>query len=296
MTKAELLAVRTNQKLIVNLLEKIILLGNDLLNEELRGQLIDAYLVIQQQLQHESKPIKFLLGKYGYDIEAMIGQRVSVTAPLAANESGDGSNPPFEGIILDEPEQLKAYNMTPRGISEPPQGSKKPRVASNIASPSKDRLVQVEEIRQSYDPASMQRRPRHQKQGSEDYGDASKWQRNRSEANYLNRYGHSPMPSPNISHLLNQRNDGIVLYNYMRHESKTDILRYRQTCKKNQKLFKEMFHRYAGDTTRQRHQSVKTFDLYGTQSMIISGINLGKLVKDFNLCVDNKVNRTYKEV
>ena len=46
MTKAELLAVRTNQKLIVNLLEKIILLGNDLLNEELRGQLIDAYLVI----------------------------------------------------------------------------------------------------------------------------------------------------------------------------------------------------------------------------------------------------------
>ena len=57
-----------------------------------------------------------------------------------------------------------------------------------------------------------------------------------------------------------------------------------------------MFHRYAGDTTRQRQQSVKTFDLVGTQSMIVSGINLGKLVKDFNLCVDHKINRTYKEV
>lgn len=46
MTKAELLVIQTNQKLIVNLLEKIVLLSNDLLNEELRGQLIDAYVVI----------------------------------------------------------------------------------------------------------------------------------------------------------------------------------------------------------------------------------------------------------
>ena len=30
--------------------------------------------------------------------------------------------------------------------------------------------------------------------------------------------------------------------------------------------------------------------------MIVSGINLGKLVKDFNLCIDHKINRTYKEV
>ena len=37
MTKAELLVIQTNQKLIVNLLEKIVLLSNDLLNEELRG-------------------------------------------------------------------------------------------------------------------------------------------------------------------------------------------------------------------------------------------------------------------
>ena len=37
MTKAELLVIKTNQKLIVNLLEKIVLLSNDLLNEELRG-------------------------------------------------------------------------------------------------------------------------------------------------------------------------------------------------------------------------------------------------------------------
>ena len=30
--------------------------------------------------------------------------------------------------------------------------------------------------------------------------------------------------------------------------------------------------------------------------MIISGINLGKLVKDFNLCVDSRANRPLKEV
>ena len=157
MTKAELLAVRTNQKLIVNLLEKIILLGNDLLNEELRGQLIDAYLVIQQQLRHESKPIKFLLGKYGYDIEAMVSQRVGATAALIGNKSLDEDTLPLEPINLEDPD-----NTTPRGISEPPQGSaKKPRVTSTVASPSKNRLLQDEDIRQSYDPEGNQRRPLH---------------------------------------------------------------------------------------------------------------------------------------
>ena len=298
LTKAELIAVRTNQKLIVNLLEKIILLGNDLLNEELRGQLIDAYLVIQQQLRHESKPIKYLLGKYGYDVEAMISQRVGTSAPLAANESADGSNPPLEPMILGEPGQHKDYNLTPRGVSEPPQGSKRPRGASGVASPSKNRLTQIEVVRQSYDPGSMQRRALHQNQGGEVYADDGKQPRNKSEVpGYPYNRGPSPRQSPyNISHLLNQRDDSIALYDHAQHESKTDLLRYRQACKKYAKLFKEMFHRYAGNTTRSRQQPIKTFDLVGTQSMIISGINLGKLVKDFDLCVNNKIGRTLKEV
>ena len=36
MTDAEIIAVKTNQRLLVNVLERIIELGNDLLNEELR--------------------------------------------------------------------------------------------------------------------------------------------------------------------------------------------------------------------------------------------------------------------
>ena len=41
---------------------------------------------------------------------------------------------------------------------------------------------------------------------------------------------------------------------------------------------------------------MQTFDLVGTQSMIISGISLGKMIKDFQLCVDPSCNRSLKEV
>ena len=67
----------------------------------------------------------------------------------------------------------------------------------------------------------------------------------------------------------------------MAKESQTDILKYRQVLKRHKRLFKEIFGRYAGNTTRQRQQSIQTFDLVGAQSMIISGINLGKMIKDF---------------
>ena len=36
LTEAEVIAIKTNQRLLVNVLEKIIELGNELLNEELR--------------------------------------------------------------------------------------------------------------------------------------------------------------------------------------------------------------------------------------------------------------------
>ena len=47
MSDAEFVAVKNNQRLIVNMLEKVINLGNELLNEELREQLIDAYIAIE---------------------------------------------------------------------------------------------------------------------------------------------------------------------------------------------------------------------------------------------------------
>jgi len=47
LTEPEVIAVKTNQRLLVNVLEKVITLGNDLLNEELRHLLIDAFIACQ---------------------------------------------------------------------------------------------------------------------------------------------------------------------------------------------------------------------------------------------------------
>lgn len=44
LTKEEQATLKMNEKLIVNLLEKLIDLGNDLLAEELRLQLLDMYI------------------------------------------------------------------------------------------------------------------------------------------------------------------------------------------------------------------------------------------------------------
>ena len=54
-------------------------LGNDLLSEELRLQLLDMYISLQQAYKLESKPIKYLLVKYGFDLTLMIEQRKSIT-------------------------------------------------------------------------------------------------------------------------------------------------------------------------------------------------------------------------
>ena len=88
----------------------------------------------------------------------MVSQRVGVTAALAANDRGGGPVSPTPDATLDrhideeEPAELKAYELTPRGTSEPPQGAKKQRVVSHIVSPGQNRLAQAEDVRQSYDP------------------------------------------------------------------------------------------------------------------------------------------------
>ena len=61
-----------NERLIVNLLEKIINLGNDLLSEELRSQLLDSFVNLQQTIKVESAALKYLLTKFGFDIGMMI--------------------------------------------------------------------------------------------------------------------------------------------------------------------------------------------------------------------------------
>lgn len=72
------------------------MLGNELLNEELRHQLIDAFMAIEQQLDVRSKPITFILQKYGINVDSMISHKISV-----GEEEEDNS-----AIMIDE-------NMTP---------------------------------------------------------------------------------------------------------------------------------------------------------------------------------------
>ena len=74
-----MIAVKTNQRLLVNVLDRIIELGNDLLGEELRQQLIDAFVALEAQLEVRSKPLTYLLQKYGVDVNAMISQKIAVT-------------------------------------------------------------------------------------------------------------------------------------------------------------------------------------------------------------------------
>ena len=69
------MAVRTNQKLIVNLLQEVILLGNQMLNEELQRHLVEAYMTLEKQLEIQSKPVLYLLGKYGINVDELLEQR-----------------------------------------------------------------------------------------------------------------------------------------------------------------------------------------------------------------------------
>lgn len=75
LTKEELATLKMNERLIVNLLEKIINIGNDMLAEELRSQLLDSYSNLQQTIKVESAAMKYLLEKFGFDISMMISNK-----------------------------------------------------------------------------------------------------------------------------------------------------------------------------------------------------------------------------
>lgn len=76
LTEGEIAAIRTNEKLIVNLCYQIIQLGNTDLNNELRNQLIDTYLGIKQAFKVESKALTFLLKQYGSNVQQMVKARL----------------------------------------------------------------------------------------------------------------------------------------------------------------------------------------------------------------------------
>ena len=42
-------------------------------------QLIDAFVAIETQLEVRSKPLTYLLSKYGFDVDAMIAHKIAVT-------------------------------------------------------------------------------------------------------------------------------------------------------------------------------------------------------------------------
>jgi hypothetical protein len=68
----EIDTLKLNERLIVHLLEKVIDLGNELINEELRQQLLDSYLSLNKTYKAEHKAINYLLKKYGFDIKLML--------------------------------------------------------------------------------------------------------------------------------------------------------------------------------------------------------------------------------
>lgn len=56
----------------MNLLEKIINMGNEPISEELQSQLVDSYITLQQSYKFEPPAIKYLLGKFGFDIDILV--------------------------------------------------------------------------------------------------------------------------------------------------------------------------------------------------------------------------------
>jgi hypothetical protein len=51
------------------------MMGNQLLNDEMKQQLLDTFFVMEQNLKMQSKPIKFLLMQFGENMERMLEDR-----------------------------------------------------------------------------------------------------------------------------------------------------------------------------------------------------------------------------
>jgi|LauGreDrversion4_2_1035121.scaffolds.fasta_scaffold145515_1 hypothetical protein len=53
--------MQVNEKLIVNLFEKVLNVENKLVNQNILTQLLDSYNALYAQIKHETKAIKYLL-------------------------------------------------------------------------------------------------------------------------------------------------------------------------------------------------------------------------------------------
>lgn len=73
--ETELHHMKTNERLIVYQMHQIMMMGNQLLNDEMKQQLLDTYFVMEQNLKMQSKPIKFLLMQFGENMEKMLDDR-----------------------------------------------------------------------------------------------------------------------------------------------------------------------------------------------------------------------------
>lgn len=72
-----------NEKLIVNLFEKVLRVENKEVNNDLKLQLLDTYISVQAQIKHDTKAVKYLLRYFTNKVELMIEDRAA-TYPQAA--------------------------------------------------------------------------------------------------------------------------------------------------------------------------------------------------------------------
>ena len=78
---------------------------------------------------------------------------------------------------------------------------------------------------------------------------------------------------------------GIKLYDYQNIESATNLLRYRHFIKRNLKLYREIFSRFEGNSSKSSRilKSQQTFDTQKKLAKVVSSTNLLKFIKEFEL-------------
>ena len=72
MYEAGQLARRTKEKLIVNMIQKLLLIGDGIIKQDLRMQLLATYSKIEKELKTKSKAINYLLSLFGENVPQML--------------------------------------------------------------------------------------------------------------------------------------------------------------------------------------------------------------------------------
>jgi len=72
MSDNEYTQVRINEKLITSLIERVIRLDNQLMNEEIKIQLVDTHIGIQTGLKVDCKCTKYLLRNFTSKVDMLV--------------------------------------------------------------------------------------------------------------------------------------------------------------------------------------------------------------------------------